>query len=171
MRGDDLIDLRLRERRLVAFVVTVAAIADQVDQVIELEALAIGDRQPRRLDARDRIVGVDVRDRDLEAARQAAGVAGAERLLGIGREAELVVGDDVDDAADVVAVEPRQVQRLGDDALAGERRVAVNQDRQDLALVDDRRRRAGPRSSPRRAPCRSAPDRPLRGGSGSAASR
>ena len=68
MRGDDLINLRLREGRLVPFVVAVA-VADQIDQVVQLEALAIGDCQPRRLDARDRIVGVDVRDRNLEAAR------------------------------------------------------------------------------------------------------
>ena len=85
----------------------VLAIADEIDQVIELEALAVGDRQPRRLDAGDRIVGVDVRDRDLEPARQAARVTRAERILGIGGEPELVVGDDVDDPADVVALEPR----------------------------------------------------------------
>ena len=141
VRGDDLIDLRLRERRLIALVVAVLAIAHEVDQVIELEALAVGDRQARRLDARDRIVGVDVRDRNLESAREAARVAGAEGLFGIGRETELVVGDDVNDAADVVAVQPREIQRLGDDALAGERRIAVNQDREHFALVDDRRAR------------------------------
>ena len=171
MRGDDLIDLRLRERRLVALVVAVLPIADEVDQVIQLESLAIGDGEPRRFDARDRIVGVDVRDRHLEAARQAAGVAGAERLLGIGREAELIVGDDVNDAANVVALEAREVERLGDDALSGKSGIAVNQNRQDLALVDDRRARPVGASSPRRAPCRSAPGRPLRDGSGWAASR
>ena len=138
MRADHLIDRRLRERRLVAFVVAIAAVADQVDQVIELETLAVGNRQPCRLDARDRIVGVDVRNRNLEAARQAAGVAGAERLFRVGREPDLVVGNDVDDAADVVAFEPRQVQRLGDDALSGESSVAMDQDREHLPLVDDR---------------------------------
>ena len=37
---DDLVDLRLRERRLVALVVAVAAIADEIDQEVELEACA-----------------------------------------------------------------------------------------------------------------------------------
>ena len=46
------------------FVVSVAAIADEIDQRIELEAVTIGPRQPRRLDARHRIVRVDVHDRE-----------------------------------------------------------------------------------------------------------
>ena len=44
-----------------------------------------------------------------------------------GREADLVVDDDVHGAAGAVAAQLRQVQRLGDHALAGERRVAVHQ--------------------------------------------
>ena len=80
VRGDDLVHQRLRERRLVAFVVAVAAVADQVDQEVAAEARAVCPRQPRRFEARDRIVGVDVDDRNLEAARQAARVAGAVGL-------------------------------------------------------------------------------------------
>ena len=132
--------------RLVALVVAVTPVADEVDQEVETEADAIFPRQPRRLEAGDRIVGVDVDDRNLEAARQAARVAGAVGLAGRGREPELVVGDDVNRAAGVVAGQPRQVQRLGDDALAGERRVAVNEDRQ---------RQRGRRTAPRPA------DRPI----------
>ena len=103
MRGDLLVHHRLRERRLVAFVVAVAPVADQVDQEVAPEPRAVLPRQARRLEAGDRIVGVDVDDRDLEAARQAAGVAGAVGLGRRGREPELVVGDDVDRAAGVVA--------------------------------------------------------------------
>jgi hypothetical protein len=47
--------------------------------------------------------------------------------LGAGGEADLVVDDDVHRAAGAVALELREVQRLGDDALAGERGVAVQQ--------------------------------------------
>ena len=50
-------------------------------------------------------------------------------VVGIGREADLVVGDQVQRAADAVAVERLEVERLGDDALAGERGVAVDHDR------------------------------------------
>ena len=98
MRVHGLVHQRLRERRLVAFVVAVAAVADQVDQEIAPEARPVFPRQPRRLEAGGRIVGVDVDDRDLEAARQAARVAGAVGLARRGGEPELVVGDDVNRA-------------------------------------------------------------------------
>ena len=136
--GDDLVDLRLCERGLVTLVVPVAAVAHQVDDEIQREALAVGPRQPRRLDARDRIVGIDVRDRDLEAAGEAAGVAGAEGLVRLGGEPQLVVGDDVNHPADVVAGETREVQRLGHDPLTRERGVAVNQDGEHLLLAESR---------------------------------
>ena len=80
---------------------------------------------------------------NLEAAREPAGVARAVRLFGFSGESELVVGDDVNDAADVVAVEPRQVQRFGDDALTGKRGVAVNQDAEHFLAVQLRLARAG----------------------------
>ena len=59
--------------------------------------------------------------------------------VGRGREPELVVDDDVHGAADAVALDARQVERLGHHALAGERGVAVQQQRQHrerLGVVD-----------------------------------
>ena len=47
----------------------------------------------------------------------------------VGGEADLVVRDDVDRAAGRVARERLQVEHFGDDALRGERRVAVDEDR------------------------------------------
>ncbi len=148
--GHLLIQQRLRERRLVALVVAVAAVADQVDEEVEREALPVGPRQPRRLDAGLGVVGVDVHDWHLEAARQAAGVAGRERLVGLGGEAELVVGDDVDGAADVPAGEAREVERLGDDSLTGERGIAVDEDAEHVPGAQ--RRRAGRVHAGRRRP-------------------
>ena len=168
---DLLVHQRLGEPRLVPFVVAVAAVADQVDQEVPLEPRAIGERQPRRLDAGLRVVGVDVDDRDLEAARQPARVRRAERILGGGGEPELVVGDDVDRAAGRVAGQPAQVQRLGDHALARERRVAVDQDRHAPAPDRTAARRRRRRSCRPRGPCPRPPGRPPRDGSGSAASR
>ena len=52
------------------------------------------------------------------------------RVLRGGGEADLVVDDDVDRAAGAVAAQLGQVQRLGDHALAGERGVAVDEQRQ-----------------------------------------
>ena len=156
---------RLRVGRLVLLVVTEAAVADEVDDDVVAEARAVGEREPDRRDRRLRIVGVDVDDRRVEALREIGRVARRAALRRIGREADLVVRDQVKRAAGRVALERVEVERLGDDPLAGERGVAVQQDRHRRAGVVDAvargavglRRRA---SSPRR------PGRPPRDGSG-----
>src|SRR6185369_16926993 len=63
---------------------------------------------------------------DLEALGEVACVEGRARLVWLGSEADLVVGDEVDRAAGLVAGQPREVERLGDDALAREGCVAMN---------------------------------------------
>ena len=115
------------------------------------------------------IVGVDVDDRDLEPAREPARVARAVGLAGRCRESDLVVGDDVNRAVGVVAGEPREVQRLCDNALARKRRVAVNQDRQRAWRPRTAGCPARWRPCRRRAPCRRPPGSPPRDGSGSGA--
>jgi hypothetical protein len=137
--GDLPVHDRLGERGLVALVVAVAAIADQVDQHVAVEPRAIAEREPRRGEARLGVVGVHVHDRNLEPAREPARVERAERVVRVGREADLVVGDDVDRAARGVAGEAVQVQRLGNDPLSGERGVAMNEDGQDGVRVEPRR--------------------------------
>ncbi len=52
-----------------------------------------------------------------------------------GREADLVVNDDVHRAAGAIAARLREIQRLHHDALAGERGVAVHQHRQHLVAL------------------------------------
>ena len=130
MLGNSLVEQRLREGRFVALVVTVAPIADEVDQEVALELVPVRPREARRLDAGLHIVGVDVNDGNLEAAGETARVRRAVGFLRRRGEAELIVGDDVDGAAGLVARQPRQIERLGHHALAGEGGVAVNQDRQ-----------------------------------------
>ena len=128
------LDLRVHERlgvgRLVGLVVAEAAVADQVDQRVAPEALAEAHRQPHGGDAGLHVVAVHVDDRDVEALCEVGGVAGRAALLGVGGEPELVVGDDVDRSARVVAVERLQVERLRHHALRREGGVAVDQHRQ-----------------------------------------
>src|SRR5207237_454004 len=59
------------------------------------------------------------------------------------REPHLVVDDDVQRATHAVATQQRYVERLGDHAFAGERRVSVNDNRQNALLVPRVRRSAG----------------------------
>ena len=129
VRLDLRVHRRLRVRGLIGLVVPESAVADQIDQRVVPEALAEGERQADRGDARLDVVGVDVDDRDVEALREIGGPAGGAGVVGVGGEADLVVGDQVQRAADAVAVERLHVERLGDDALPGERGVAVDHDR------------------------------------------
>ena len=134
---------RLRVRRLVALVVSPAPVADQVDDDVVAEPASEAEREPDRRDRRLGVVRVDVDDRDVEALRQVARVARRAPIGRVRGEPDLVVRDHVQRAAGRVAAEPLEVERLGDDALGRERRVAVDQDRErDTRVVRTGARRA-----------------------------
>ena len=143
--ADALVHQRLRVRRLVALVVTVAAIADDVDHDVAVELVAIHHGEPDGRQAGLGIVGVDVDDRRVEALGEVARVVGGAPFARVGGEADLVVADEMDRAAGRVALDAGQVERLGHDSLAGEGRVAVDQDRQGHRAVVVRVRAAAAR--------------------------
>jgi hypothetical protein len=70
-----------------------------------------------------------VDDRHVEALREVARIARRPSLARVGREADLVVRNQVQRAARGVAVETREVQCLRNATLPGEGRVAVDEDR------------------------------------------
>ena len=74
-------------------------------------------------------------DRAVESLREVARVARRAAARRVGREADLVVRDEVERAAGAVAGERLEVERLRDDPLAGERGVAVEEDRERDARV------------------------------------
>ena len=74
---------RLGVRRLVALVVPVAAVADEVDHHVVAERLAVHHRQARGGQAGLGIVGVDVDDRRVEALGQVGGVVGRATLASV----------------------------------------------------------------------------------------
>jgi hypothetical protein len=113
--------------------VTVAAVADHVDDDVLLELLAIVEGDLHDAYGRIGIVAVDVEDGRLHAARNIGGIRRRARFVGQRGEADLVVDDQVNRAAGGVAVELRKIQRLGDHALSGEGRVAVDQHRDDAS--------------------------------------
>ena len=127
---DRLIHGGLGEARFVDFVMAVAAIADEVDQDIAMEAGAVIGSEARGAPHRIRVVAVHVDDRRLDHLRDVGAVARRAPLAGGGGEAELVVDDHVDGASDAIGVEPRHLHQLRDDALAGEARIRVDQKRQ-----------------------------------------
>ena len=131
MLADRLVHHRLRGRWLVRLVVAVAAITDEVDDHVLVEALPVRERQARDEHHRLRIVAVHVEDRRLEHLGDVRAIHRRARIAWIGGgEAHLVVHDDVDGAAGEERPRLRELQRLHDHALAGEGRVAVDQDGQ-----------------------------------------
>ena len=106
-----------------------------IDHHVALELLPVIEAKLRDADAGFRIVAVHMEDGRLHRARDIGGVDAGARVHGIGGEADLVVDDEVNGAAGGIAIELREVQDFGHHALSGERRVAVDQDRDDaLAL-------------------------------------
>ncbi len=132
MLADRLVHERLGRRRLVRLVVAVPAVAHEVDHDVLAELHAVVEREARHEHDRLRIVRVHVEDRRLDHLRDVAAIERRTGVLGsAGREPDLVVDDDVQRAAGRESARLRELQRFHHDALAGERRVAVDQQRQD----------------------------------------
>ena len=155
MLADALVHQRLRDHRLVGLVVALLAEADQVDEDVLVEFLPELDRDLDRQQAGLGVVAVDVEDRRLDHLGDVGAIERAARVARIRRgEADLVVDDDVDRAAGAVAARLRQVERLLHDALAGDRRVAVDQHRQHLVEASGPCAGAGARAPSLRRPGR-----------------
>ena len=105
----------------------VAPVAHQVDYDVAVEFVAIHHREPHGRETRLGIVGVHMHDRCIEALREIARVVGGAPLARVCGETDLIVEDDVDRAAGRVSPQPREVEGLCHDPLAGERGVAVEQ--------------------------------------------
>ncbi len=91
------------------------------------------------------VFAVHVEDGDLQHAGDVARVTRGAAVFRVGGEADLVVDDEVDGAASLVAGEVAQVQRLGRNALADEGGVAMDEQRHHAThrLAVQRGQRAG----------------------------
>ena len=130
MRADLLVHQRLGEGRLVAFVVTEAAIAEHVDHDRLREFLPVLDRDLGREHHRFRIVAVHMEDQRLDHLRHIGRIRRRARIARIGREADLVVDDEMQGAAGAVAFQFGQPEAFRHHALAGKGGVAMDQQRQ-----------------------------------------
>ena len=152
---------RLRDGRIVHLGVSVTTEADEIDDDVGAELVAVLQRHAADAHHRIGIFAIHVEDRNRQPLRQVGREASGVGIARIGGEADQIVDDDVDGAANGVAAQIGKVQRLGGDALPGECGVAVHQDRQNLASY-----RRVPGASAWRERGRARPDRPLPGGSG-----
>ena len=124
---DDAVHERLGVRGVVALVVAQQAIADEVDDDVLVERGTVGHRHPGAGDDGFGIVGIHVQDRCVDHLRDVGRVVRRSTRLRRRGESELVVDDEVHRSTGAVALDERQVERLGDDALARHRRVAMDE--------------------------------------------
>ncbi len=130
---DLLVHQRLGQRRGVLLVVAELAEADDVDHDILAELQAVLERELGGQHDSFRIITVDVQHRRLDHLDDVGAVQGRAQVARVrGREADLVVDDNVDGAARGVATGLGQRQRFLVHALAAEGGVAVHQHRQHL---------------------------------------
>jgi len=123
-----------------------SAVADQIDDHVLVKLVAVIQRQASDEDDRLRIISVDVEDRGLDHLGYVGAVDGRAGIQWItGGKADLVVEHYMDGTAGGEAAGLGQVERLHDDALAGEGRVAVDQQGQNqLAGIVPAAALAGP---------------------------
>ena len=107
---DLLVHQRLGDERLVLLVVAELPEADHVNHDILLELLAEVERELGHILHRLRVVGIDVEDRCLDHLRDICAIDRGTRITRVrGREADLVVHDNVHRAARAVAARPGKV--------------------------------------------------------------
>src|SRR6185369_8394917 len=94
---------RLGEARLIALIVAEAAVAPHVDDDVAAEGLPELDRELAAEGDGFGIVAVDVQDRRLDALGDVRRVRRRAPELRAGREADLVVDDEMDRAAGAIA--------------------------------------------------------------------
>jgi len=127
---------RLSEAGFIPFVVAVAAVADEIEDNILMEALAEFECQLNDGSSGERIVPIDVEDGEAEGFSWSGAVASGAGVLGDCGKGDLVVNDDVDGAASAVALEAGEVEGLGDDALSDESAVSVNENGDNFFAFD-----------------------------------
>ena len=130
MLFDLFVEQGLGDGGIVDFAVTVAAVADQVDDHVGAELIAVFGGDAGYADDGVDIFAVDVEDGNGLAARDAGGEAGGVLFEIAGGESEKIVDDYVNGAADGVAGKVGVVHGLGEDALSGESGVAVDKQRE-----------------------------------------
>ena len=133
--ADARVEHGLRVGRFVTFVVTPAAVTDDVDDGVAPELALVVHGQPDGAQHGLGEVAVGVRDGRLDALRHVGAVVRRAHVDRARRETDLVVHDQVHRAAAAVGAQLRHVERLGGDPLSTERGVAVDEDRQNAPAL------------------------------------
>ena len=135
MPGDGLVQFRLREHGLIELVVSVASIANHIDNDIGaplVTPLDGGLEAPRNGHG---IVPVAMKDGAIERLTQIARIGSRTAVDRIGGETDLVVDNDVNRPPHLEIVHAHELHRFVDDSLSREGGVSVEEDGDDVAHV------------------------------------
>src|SRR5256885_9331685 len=127
---------RLRERGLVAFIVSESSICVHVDDDVAFEAETKIQRKPHHLRHRLGIFAVHVKNWDLKHLGNISRVSRGTGLVWSGRESYLVIDDNMQRASDRITGELAQVECFLNNSLRNERRVSVNEQRHAGVALD-----------------------------------
>ncbi len=116
---------------VVDFGVSMTPIADEIDDHVAVEGVAILGSERGDAHNGSGIFGIDVEDGDGQPAGEIRREAPGVGLVGLGGETDEVVDDDVNAAADREALDFSKIESLGPDALTGESGVSVDGDGED----------------------------------------
>src|SRR5215212_517438 len=126
MKLDLSVHRRLRERRLIRLVVTMAPVSNQVDEEILTEFHAIVDAELHDSHASVGVFGIHVNDWHFESLCEIARIVSRARIDRIGCKPDLIIRDDVEIAAYAISSQARHVEGFRNNTLARKRSVAVN---------------------------------------------
>ena len=119
---------RIGKHRLIAFVVTKAAIADDIDNHVFFELLTEFCGDAGRMDHGLRIIAIDMENWCFNHQSNIRGIGGGAAEMRRGGEADLIVHHDVHSAAGLMPFQARQSKPFCHDTLTGKGRIPMQQD-------------------------------------------
>ena len=113
--------------RFVSFVVSVAAIADDIEDDVFMEFLTKFESQLDDGGGSQGIVSVNVKDRQTKSFAGSGTVAGGAGVIGQSGKCDLIIDDDVDGSARAVSFEAGKIDGFSNDTLSDKSTISMDQ--------------------------------------------
>ncbi len=129
---DGFIEKRLGDGWIIDFAVAVTAITDHVHHNITAELVTIFEGHAAHAQDSIHVFGIYVKNGNILAAGNLSGETRGVQFIGRCSEADQIIDDDMDGAANRIAGQVGVIQRLREDALARESAITMHQQRKVL---------------------------------------
>lgn len=138
MPRDGFVKLGLGKHGLIQLIVSKASIANHINDHISAPLVPPLDGSFQSFTHSHGIVTIDMEYRTVECFAEIGRVGRGSTVDGVGREADLIIDNDMDGSPNVEVVDASHLHRFVDDALSGEGGVSVKEDGHDVAIVQKR---------------------------------